>query len=255
MTAAQTTKPMHLSAKERLIVALDVSKTDEAFSIVKELNGIAGAFKVGLQLFSAEGPAVVQKLSEDGHRIFLDLKFHDIPNTVALASAEAAKLGLWMFNVHACGGFEMMVRAREAAEETSSRLSMKKPLLIGVTVLTSDPSLPNENSRSLKEQVIGLSGEAARAGFDGVVASALEAGTIRDAIANKSFLIVTPGVRPFGATNDDQKRVMTPGAAVLADADHLVVGRPILQSKDRAAAAASIVAEIEEALAGREIIS
>ncbi len=245
------TRDRYTSARERLIAALDVSTAEDARSLVKELTGIAGGFKVGLQLFTAAGPSIVRELVDAGHRVFLDLKFHDIPNTVALASAEAAKLGVWMFNVHACGGNEMMTRAREAAHETAERLSIDPPLILGVTVLTSERRDPEDEGPATEAIVAERATQADNAGLDGVVASAHEVSAIRGITGGRDLIIVTPGVRPEGATNDDQRRVMTPGAAVLAGADHIVVGRPILLAEDRAAEASAIVAEIEDALAAR----
>lgn len=231
-----------ISARERLIVALDVSTAAEARSIVSELTGIVGAFKVGLQLFSAEGPSLVRELVGSGQRVFLDLKFHDIPNTVAMASAEAAKLGVWMFNVHASGGVDMMLRALRSATDAAAKASIPRPLITAVTVLTSD------EGDQISEMVTERTWAAKQAGLDGVVASAREAAMIRQTGALADMTIVTPGIRPMSGTNDDQKRVMSPGSAILAGADHIVVGRPILNAEDRAGAASAIVAEIEQAL-------
>lgn len=237
-----------IQAKDRLIVALDVPTAAEAISIVDELQGAVGAFKVGLQLFTLGGPDLVRKLVKTGSRVFLDLKFHDIPNTVAKASIEAARLGVWMFNVHASGGSEMMLRTSLEVAEVCAREGLTRPLVIAVTVLTSS------NSDTLKE--VGISGETepqvlrlaeltAKCGLDGVVASPLEVEPIRSRSASKHLVIVTPGIRPASATNDDQKRVMTPAEAVSKGADHLVIGRPITGASDKLKAVEAIVREIE----------
>jgi orotidine-5'-phosphate decarboxylase len=243
-----TALPTPRSAKDRIIVALDLPTAAEALSIVEELNDAVGAFKVGLQLFTHAGPDLVRKLVNTGSHVFLDLKFHDIPNTVAKASVEAARLGVWMFNVHAFGGAEMMRQASKEVGEVCEREGLERPLIIAVTVLTSS------NSDTLKEigveqetqaQVLKLAELTAQCGLDGVVASPLEIEPIRARIASKDFVIVTPGIRPSSATQDDQKRVMTPGEAVLVGADHLVIGRPITAAADRAKAVEDIVSEME----------
>lgn len=235
--------------KDKIIVALDVPTANEALTIVDELNDAVGAFKIGLQLFTSTGPAFVRTLANIGARIFLDLKFHDIPNTVAKASVEAARLGVWMFNVHASGGGEMMRRAVEEVGEACNREAIDKPLIIGVTVLTSS------NNDTLNEigvasetepQVLKLAELTSKCGLDGVVASPIEIEPIRARIASKEFRIVTPGIRPSSATKDDQKRVMTPGSAVFRGADHLVIGRPITAAADRLKAVEEILREIEE---------
>lgn len=241
--------PPHTDTKEKIIVALDVPTANDALSIVDDLNDAVGAFKVGLQLFTSAGPDFVRKLVNADAKIFLDLKFHDIPNTVAKASVEAARFGVWMFNVHASGGSEMMRRTAEEVGETCDRGSLKKPLIIAVTVLTSS------NNDTLKEigvaaeteaQVLRLAELTSKCGLDGVVASPLEIEPIRARIASKEFRIVTPGIRMPSATIDDQKRVMTASEAVKRGADHLVIGRPITAAADRLKAVAEIIREIEE---------
>ena len=234
--------------KEKLIIALDVSTTDEARKIVDELKDAVGGFKIGLQLFVAEGGGFVRELTESGARVFLDLKFHDIPNTVAAAAIEAARLGVWMFNLHAAGGSEMMERTASAVRETCAREQLRQPKIIGVTVLTSS------NRESLSEvgietdvlsQVVKLAKLTESCGLDGVVASPLEIAAIRQTVG-KDFLIVTPGIRRESAiAGDDQKRVLTAREAVRAGADYLVVGRPILGAENRRRAAENILAEIE----------
>lgn len=220
----------------------------DALSIVDELKNEVGAFKIGLQLFTSTGPEFIQRLVSTGVRVFLDLKFHDIPNTVAKASVEAARLGVWMFNVHASGGGEMMRQASTEVGEMCDREGLERPLIIAVTVLTSS------NNDTLKEigiaaetqpQVLKLAELTSKCGLDGVVASPFEIEPIRARIASKDFVIVTPGIRPASATKDDQKRVMTPGEAVSVGADHLVIGRPITAAADRLKAVEQIVEEME----------
>jgi orotidine-5'-phosphate decarboxylase len=247
MKEATASLEVQISAKERIIVALDVDSASEAESIVRELNGSVGAFKIGLQLFTAAGPAFVRKLVESGTKIFLDLKFHDIPNTVAKASAEAARLGVWMFNVHASGGSEMMRKTIGEVSEVCARENLERPKIIAVTVLTSsDRETLAETgvTAETEEQVLRLAGLTSKCGLDGVVASPLEIESIRRNVQMLGFLIVTPGIRPVFATNDDQKRVMSPGGAVRTGADYLVIGRPVTAASDRAKAIEAIVDEI-----------
>ena len=236
-----------LRPRDRIIVALDVSMAAEAREIVGELNGSVGAFKIGLQLFVSLGPEFVREMVAAGVKVFLDLKFHDIPNTVSMAAVEAAKLGVWMLNVHASGGSEMMRRTVSEVKLACEDAGIEPPLLIAVTVLTSsDGNALRETGieTPVSEQVIRLATLAADAGFDGVVASAQEATAIRKSIG-EDFKIETPGIRPIGATNDDQKRVMTFGSAISAGSDYVVIGRPITASSDRTKALNEIVAEIE----------
>ena len=250
MTAPRTDLEITTKAEERLIVALDVDSRDKALTIISELDGLVDTFKIGLQMFSAEGPAFVAELIEKGKRIFLDLKFHDIPNTVAKASVEAARLGVWMFNVHASGGSEMMRRAAAEVADFCDGSNRTRPLIIGVTVLTStDSGVMDELSlgSSIEGHVARLATLAENSGLDGVVASAGEIGIIRSAVAKTEFLVVTPGIRPNNATNNDQKRVTTPGSAVSAGADHIVVGRPVIGAADRRTAAQRILYEIRSA--------
>lgn len=249
MTEAQTAAPAVTEARDRLIIALDVESANEARRRVNELNEFAGAFKVGLQLFTSAGPTFVQELCDSGVRVFLDLKFHDIPNTVAKAAIEAARLGVWMFNLHASGGNEMMHTAVSEVDEFCQKRSIRRPIMIGVTVLTSsaDDILHQIGiERTAEEQVSRLSVLAKESGLDGVVASPVECRRIR-AECGSEFVIVTPGVRPINASNDDQKRVMTPSDAIRAGADHLVVGRPITAATNPTVAAQEILREIAEA--------
>ncbi|MGD9627818.1 MAG: orotidine-5'-phosphate decarboxylase [Pyrinomonadaceae bacterium] len=229
---------------ERILVALDVDGAETARSICSELKGLVSGFKVGLQLFTSAGPGFVRELVEADVRVFLDLKFHDIPNTVARASVEAARLGVWMFNVHASGGSEMMRTAAAEMRNACERESLRAPRMIAVTVLTSSDASTLEETgiaASPIEQVLRLAELTAECGLDGVVASPLDVEPIKHRIASKRFLVVTPGVRPALATNDDQKRVMTPEAALKNGADLLVIGRPITAAQDRAKAVEAIL--------------
>jgi orotidine-5'-phosphate decarboxylase len=238
-----------MRSNKRVIVALDVETASEAREIVRELREDAAAFKIGLQLFTAAGPELVREIASE-NKVFLDLKFHDIPNTVAKAAVEAARLGVWMFNVHASGGSEMMRRTCGDVAEFCTRASLPRPLVIAVTVLTSSDANTLKEigiERSAGSQVLDLAQLAAGSGLDGVVASPLEASRIRTVVERSEFVIVTPGVRPEFGTKDDQKRVMTPRQAILEGSDYLVIGRPILQAKDRIAALTSICEEIDPA--------
>lgn len=244
-TAPAADRPSN--AKDRIIIALDVETGAEAISIVDELKAHAGAFKIGLQLFMAEGPELVRRLVNTGAKVFLDLKFYDIPNTVAKAAVEAARLGVWMFNVHAAGGSEMMRTAAVEMAETCERESLARPKMIAVTVLTSsnvDTLKETGISPEPEKQVVRLARLTSECGLDGVVASPLEIAAIRTDIKSDDFLIVTPGIRPVFATKDDQKRVMTPANALREGASYLVIGRPVIAAADRAGAAEMIIAEI-----------
>lgn len=238
------------NARERLIVALDVASEHEATQLVDELLPLGVSFKIGLQLFTSAGPGIVRKIAERGGRVFLDLKFHDIPNTVAAAAVEAARIGVWMFNVHASGGSEMMKRTVGSVNEAVERDGLNRPLIIAVTVLTSSAQATLDEigvSSDVESSVLRLVRLTSQSGLDGVVASAVEAPSIRHTVADPAFLIVTPGIRPASATNDDQKRVMTPAAALRAGSDHLVIGRPITSAPSPAAAAQEILNELENA--------
>lgn len=233
--------------KEKIIVALDVPSAEEARKIISEIGEEAGAFKIGLQLFTSAGASFVREVVNSGVKIFLDVKFHDIPNTVSSAAVEVARLGVWMFNIHAFGGSEMMRKTVESVREVCETENLEKPKIIGVTVLTS------ANRETLKEvglekelewQVLQLAKLTAECELDGVVASPQEISAIRKEVDKKDFLIVTPGIRPAFATNDDQKRVTTPKEAVQAGSDYLVIGRPILQAGDRVSAVRQILEEI-----------
>ena len=234
--------PQDLKAAEKLIVALDVRSLDEAKEMIRKLSPDVRIFKVGMGLFTLCGPDAVALVHDNGARVFLDLKFHDIPNTVAHAVRSAAKLGVFMVNIHALGGSEMMMKAVEAARE-----SEKRPKLLGVTVLTSmDQSAIGEVGieRKIEEEVVSLARLGKESGLDGVVASPNETGLIRKNLG-KDFIIVTPGIRPTGAEKNDQKRVMTPKDAIMAGDDYIVVGRPITETKDPLGAAKKIIKEME----------
>jgi orotidine-5'-phosphate decarboxylase len=236
-----------------LVIALDLDSPDQALSLVDCLRGVAGMFKVGKQLFTAAGPEVVRKIIGMGEHVFLDMKFHDIPNTVAMAGVEATRLGVSVFNVHAMGGAKMMLAVNDAVTETAEREKITRPLILGVTVLTShtQDSLKEIGiERNLEDEVVNLARLSAASGLDGVVASPLEIAPIRSAVEDSGFVILTPGVRPAGASLDDQKRVTTPAEAIRAGANFLVIGRPITAANDPVAAAWKILDEIN--LAGIE---
>lgn len=235
--------------KNKLIIALDVATEREAREAVRRLRGVAGMFKIGSQLFTAAGPALVREIVGSGERVFLDLKFHDIPNTVAAACVEAARLGVSLLNVHALGGSEMMRRAAEAIDEISARENIARPALIGVTVLTSSEQKTLTEvglSSDIAQQVVRLARLSAESRLDGVVASPHEITAVRAAVSKNDFLIVTPGVRPAGVSHNDQKRVMTPTEAISAGADYIVVGRAILQADDPARAAQMMIEEMSQ---------
>jgi orotidine-5'-phosphate decarboxylase len=244
--------PRELHTKDRLIIALDVDEASLALRLVDELRDLVGLFKVGHQLFTAHGPDIVRRIRDKGGRVFLDLKYHDIPHTVAKASAEAVKLGASIFNVHALGGLAMMRAAAEAAREEAGRLGVPMPAVLAVTVLTSmdEQSLRRELkiSRSLPRTVRHFAELAERAGLHGVVASPQEITLLRRSLG-REFIILTPGVRPAGSGKNDQKRTMTPGEAVSAGADYLVVGRPVLGAADRAAAVQDILDDMQGVIA------
>ena len=228
-----------------LLVALDVDKAAEACALADRLRGVVGGFKIGSQLFTSHGPSIVEALVARGDRVFLDLKVHDIPNTVVGAVAAATRLGVWMVNVHASGGEAMMRAAREAADDESSRLGRPRPLVIAVTVLTSldEAALRQIGvAATMTEQVERLAVLAQAAGLDGVVASPHEIGRIR-LRCGKTFTILTPGIRAPDDAKGDQRRTMTAAEALAAGANYLVVGRPIISAADPRAAAERIAQE------------
>lgn len=228
--------------KDKLIIALDVETPEKALELVRQLHSVAGMFKVGSQLFTSAGPQIVKDIIALDAKVFLDLKFHDIPHQVAGAARAAAELGVSLFTIHASGGSEMMRRAVEAVSDRS------KTKVLAITVLTSiDERILSEIgvTSSPGESVLRLVKLAEEAGVDGVVASPQELETIRQTVPNPGFLIVTPGIRPAASQSEDQKRVATPAAAIAAGASYLVVGRPITGAANPLAAAREIVAEME----------
>jgi len=238
------------AVRERLIFALDVDCFEDAETWVKLLHEKVGVFKIGKQLFTRCGPEVVHMVKGEGGNVFLDLKYHDIPNTVASAAVEAAKLGVTMFNVHALGGREMMEKTVAAIDALYPRGDAQRPLLLAVTILTSstEQTLAEVGiDRPVSEMVPRLARLAKEAGMDGVVASPKEVGLIREA-CGEDFVIVTPGVRPATASLDDQKRVMTPAEAIAVGSDYLVIGRPISAADDPVEAADRILDEMASAL-------
>ncbi|MBN1163845.1 MAG: orotidine-5'-phosphate decarboxylase [Candidatus Krumholzibacteriota bacterium] len=234
--------------KPQIIAALDVESRVEALKLVSTLREKIDYFKVGSRLFTAEGPGLIEEIQEAGVSVFLDLKFHDIPATVAGAVRAACGLGVRMLTLHTAGGVEMMKAAAQSAREASSRSGRQRPLLVGVTVLTSmsredlsDISLyPGE----VDELVTRRARRAREAGLDGVVASVREAARIRSECGD-GFVLVTPGIRPAGAAAGDQKRTATPAEAARAGADYLVIGRPLYQAASPAEAAEAVLRELE----------
>lgn len=215
--------------QNRIIIALDMASDDEVMSLLRQLDPASCRVKVGKELFTRYGPALVRQISGMGFDIFLDLKFHDIPNTVNKAVAAAAELGVWMLTLHAAGGAEMLRAAHEAVAN-----SEHKPLLVAVTLLTSleqDDLAVQGVQRTPLEQVQRLASLAQECGMDGVVCSAAEAGELRK-LLRKDFLLVTPGIRPQGDAANDQKRIVTPAAAVQEGSDYLVIGRPITRARE-----------------------
>ncbi|MCX6545627.1 MAG: orotidine-5'-phosphate decarboxylase [Acidobacteria bacterium] len=239
-----------MTAQNPIIVALDVDSPSSALALADRLRGVVGAVKVGSQLFTAAGPEIIRRLTERGHRVFLDLKYHDIPNTVAAAAAEAARLGAWMIDVHASGGLAMMKAAGEAARASAAAAGVTPPLIIAITVLTSFDQNTIASvgiQRSILDQVDALAWLAQEAGLDGVVASPHEVARLR-ADRGDQFVLVTPGIRAHdpddaGRKRDDQARTMTAGAAMAAGASFIVVGRPIIAAPDPLAAAKALAEE------------
>ncbi len=230
-----------------IIIALDVDSRDKALELVEDLKGEVSYFKVGMQLFNSQGPQIISQIKEKGVKVFLDLKFHDIPNTVAAASAVAVAQGADMFNLHASGGKAMLQSAVESAKERAIKLNLKEtPRVLGVTVLTSQSQevLSRELgvNKSLDQQVSDLAVLCREAGLRGVVASPREISIIRKS-CGPDFLIVTPGVRPSWASRDDQERVHTPARALASGSDYLVIGRPVTAAPDPREALNKILSE------------
>ncbi len=239
-----------MDPKERIILALDVADYEEAIDIIERFREHIDIFKVGSELFTSVGPKIIEEIHTKGKKVFLDLKFHDIPNTVSRTARVAAELGVFMFNVHTLGGFEMMKNTAGTLVEVSLKKNKKRPLLLGVTILTSidQHALRNELGigQRMNTQVRHLSGLALKAGLDGVVASPQEIEIIR-AHCGSGFLIITPGIRPSWAPQDDQKRTMTPKEALRKGSDYLVMGRTIMAQPDPLKALERIKEEIADA--------
>ncbi len=240
------TQPAASDPKEKIIFALDVEHFTEARQWVNTLKDHVGFFKVGKQLFTHAGPKVVDMIRQKNQKVFLDLKFHDIPNTVSRAGEEATKLEVAMFNLHALGGFEMMKKTVDASRAMAKGLGIPKPLILAVTILT---SMDEETMKevgiqgSVQDEVGRLALLASKAGLDGVVASPQEIGLIRQRCGEK-FLIVTPGIRSPSDKKDDQKRTMSPKEAIQAGANYVVIGRPIKEAKDPLEAVQRIIEDI-----------
>ncbi|MBI4000005.1 MAG: orotidine-5'-phosphate decarboxylase [Candidatus Omnitrophica bacterium] len=240
-------KSVSLDPKKRIIVALDTGDIRFAKKLIRSLKDVIKIFKVGNEFFTAHGPKAVQAVKEAGAEVFLDLKYHDIPNTVAQAARQAVRLGVFMLNVHVPGGLQMMQEACVAAADEARKHNLNPPKLVGVTLLT---SLSQEEvtkqigiSKSLEDTVLHYAELAQKAGLDGVVASAREIGKIRAKLGSE-FLIVTPGIRPAWAEKGDQERVMTPKEAIGLGANYIVIGRPITEVKDPREAATRIFEEL-----------
>lgn len=243
-----------LEPHERILFALDVDTTEEAACWMDRLRGFVGGVKIGSRLYTREGPAVVRLARERGWNCFLDLKFHDIPETAAGAVAAATDLGVWMCNLHALGGMEMMGKAAAAARGRAEERKMHRPLLLAVTVLTSMDrgSLRRIGlDRDETELAVHLATMAMIAGLDGVVASPLEVGPIRRACGGH-FLIVTPGIRAAGSERDDQKRTATAAEAIGRGSDYVVVGRPIRDAADPVEAARNLARQVVDGLEARD---
>ena len=236
-----------MKAQEKLIVALDVDTARQALDLFEALRETVSMFKIGMQLFTATGPGLVRQIVARGGRVFLDLKYHDIPNTVSLAGIEATRLGVSIFNLHASGGAEMMKRTAEAVAETATREGLLKPKVIAVTLLTSLDQRSLEQigfNNEPRSSVSRLARMAEDCGLDGVVASPQEIEIIRQTISNSNFLIVTPGIRSGSDLSDDQRRTLSAAEAIRAGADYVVVGRPILNATNPVEQARKFVEEI-----------
>ncbi len=236
-----------LATRERLIFALDVPTLKDVKRWVLVLKDTIGVFKIGKELYTACGPDSVRAVHDEGGEVFLDLKFHDIPNTAAMAAMSASRLGVKMFNLHSIGGFRMMETVVKVVHKGCEAEGIERPLILAVTILTSmeDEDLAEVGIRGpVKERVSSLSILAEKAGIDGVVASPGEARSIREE-TREDFVVVTPGIRLPGSLPDDQRRTMTPAEAIKEGSDYIVVGRPIRDSQDPVGSVESIIAEIE----------
>lgn len=238
-----------MEAKDRVVLALDVDTREEALALTRELTPYVGVFKVGMQLFNSTGPDIVRQINDMGGRVFVDLKFHDIPNTVAAAGRVMTRLNCHMFNVHAAGGSEMMRQVAEQVAKEAKRLGVDQPISLAVTVLTSisQQELEKEmyvSGLSVEELVVKWALMAKDAGISGVVCSPREIQAIRSA-CGPPFKIVTPGIRPAWSEKNDQKRVTTPREALELGADYMVIGRPITEAASPVDAARRIIEELE----------
>lgn len=235
-----------MTSREKLCLALDVDTSDDAQRLVKQLSEYVGVFKIGFQLFAKEGPGVISTIKQYGGNIFLDLKLHDIPNTVAQASRIITGLGVTMFNVHAAGGIDMMAAAAEAASEEADRTGVKKPAVLAVTLLTSLDHVALRQFKidsTVQDYVLHLALLAKKAGLDGVIASPQETSLIRNA-CGANFVIGTPGIRLADSPSDDQKRTLTPREAIDAGATFIIVGRPIRNAPSPVDTARKILLEL-----------
>jgi orotidine-5'-phosphate decarboxylase len=238
---------MHVSLSQKIIIALDVPSKKDALSLVRKLDR-AEIFKIGLELFTAEGPELLRTIQRQGKKVFLDMKLHDIPNTVAGATQSSVRHGIHMLTLHASGGYDMMASASEAAYEEAERLNLDKPRLLAVTILTSlkEQQLKEIGIKpNIRDQLLILASLAQKAGMDGLVCSPHEIKFIKQEYGSR-LLIVTPGIRPSWAAAHDQKRIMTPSRAVRKGADYLVIGRPITKAPQPAEAFFKIEQELSE---------
>lgn len=240
------------SAVDKLVLPLDVNSLDEAKQLVMELKDYVGVFKVGLQLFTSVGPDIIKLIQGEGKEIFFDGKFHDIPNTVAKASANLVKHGVTFFNIHITGGSKMIHNCLKLSKETAKSYGFPKPTVLGVTLLTSfgQRTLTEELliNLNIDDYVSQLAKVAKKSGLDGIIASATDVPKIKKE-CGEDFIILCPAIRPTWSVVNDQIRVVTPRDAIRAGVDYLVVGRPITSAKDRISAAKLVIDEMEEALA------
>ncbi|MGI5879785.1 MAG: orotidine-5'-phosphate decarboxylase [Syntrophomonadaceae bacterium] len=238
-----------MQAKDRIILALDVDTEKQALSLVERLSPTIGVFKVGMQLYNSCGPQIVEKINQAGGKVFVDLKFHDIPNTVAAAGKVLTRLGCYMFNIHAAGGREMMSQLVKGVQEEAALKKINPPLILAVTVLTSISQSQLENDmfitdKSVEDTVVAWARMAQECGINGVVCSPQEITAIRNT-CGKEFKIVTPGIRPAWSAANDQKRITTPKEALTMGADYMVIGRPITAADNPESAALRIIEELE----------